>query len=83
MIIPNKSLNGLLHLSTEPINKYKLLKIVANTYGHKIKITPDENFVIDRSLDSTLFKSITGYKPPSWNKLIQNMFDFHTSNGFI
>lgn len=83
LIIPNKSLNGLLHLSTEPINKYKLLKIVANTYGHKIKITPDENFVIDRSLDSTLFKSITGYKPPSWNKLIQNMFDFHTSNGFI
>jgi len=32
--------------------------------------------VIDRSLDSTRFKTATGYAPPAWPELVRTMHDF-------
>jgi len=34
---------------------------------------PDDCVQIDRSLDSTLFRSATGYTPPTWRELVENM----------
>jgi dTDP-4-dehydrorhamnose reductase len=37
---------------------------------------PDENFVIDRSLDASKFREATGYKSPDWRELIGRMHEF-------
>lgn len=66
-------LHGLFHVSSEPINKFDLLELVREAYGRNIAIEPDDRFVIDRSLDSSLFRSLTGFKPLSWPEMVTLM----------
>ena len=75
-VLPNPHLRGLYHLSVDPINKYDLLNIVKDVYGKNIIIKPDDEFTIDRSLDSTRFRKKTGFKPKPWLQLIQAMHEF-------
>jgi dTDP-4-dehydrorhamnose reductase len=75
-VLPHPELHGLYHVSAAPINKYDLLKLVAQAYGKSIEITPHDQLVIDRSLDSTRFKAATGYAPPSWPELVRTMHAF-------
>ena len=75
-VIPNADLQGLYHVSADPINKFELLKLVAQAYGKSINIMPDEQLVIDRSLDSSRFRQITGYQPPAWPELVRRMHEF-------
>ena len=72
-VIPNPELTGLYHVSSDSINKYDLLHITNRAFGRKINILPDEDFFMDRSLDSTRFRQATDYKPPSWIEMIQEM----------
>lgn len=78
-VIPNPALHGLYHLSVDPINKYDLLRLIAETYGKDISIVPDEQLVIDRSLDSTRFKNATEYIPRPWPELIKHMHNEYCS----
>jgi dTDP-4-dehydrorhamnose reductase len=75
-VIPYKQLTGVYHLSADPISKYDLLSLIAQVYKKDIKITQDNDFVIDRSLDSSRFRGETGYNPPSWESLICKMHGF-------
>lgn len=72
-VLTNPKLNGVYQVSSDPISKYDLLLLVAKQYGKDIEIEPYDDFVQDRSLDSTVFRKATGYQPPSWNKLIEMM----------
>jgi dTDP-4-dehydrorhamnose reductase len=76
VVIPRPELHGVHHVSADPINKYELLKRVAEVYGKAIEITPDDKLVIDRSLDSSRFRSLTGYRPPDWTELVRRMHAF-------
>ena len=76
-VIPDQSLNGLMHLSVEPIDKYLLLSIIKSVYGKNIEIEKDNTVMLDRSLDSSYFRRRTGYVPPSWKDLITAMRNFH------
>jgi len=62
-VLPNAALNGLYHVSAEAIDKYSLLKLVAEKYGKTIDIVADDAVAIDRSLDSSRFRQATGYLP--------------------
>ena len=75
-IIPLPKLNGLFHLSGNPISKYELLKIVSNVYQKKIEIKEDNKFIIDKSLCNSKFRKETNFMPKSWDQLIQEMKDF-------
>lgn len=75
-VIPNRALRGLHHVASAPISKYDLLKLTAERYSHNIPITPDDTFVIDRSLSAALFNQKTGYTPPGWADLIERMRAF-------
>ncbi len=75
-VIPHPQLHGLYHLSAAPINKFELLELVASTYGKSIGINPDEELIIDRSLDSTRFRRATGFIPKPWPTLISDMHEF-------
>lgn len=73
VIIPNKEIKGLYQVSSEPISKYDLLKLVAEKYKKKIEIHPYDGFCENKSLNSMKFRSLTGYKPPSWPELVDKM----------
>lgn len=75
-VLPHPELRGLHHVSAAPINKYDLLRLVAQAYGRDTQITPDDKLVIDRSLDSTRFRAATGYAPPDWPALVKSMQQF-------
>lgn len=79
LIIPNPRLHGLYHLSVDPISKYDLLRLVAETYGKDIAITPDDKVIIDRSLNSDRFRSATGFEPRPWTDLIKTMHAEHNA----
>lgn len=75
-IFPTPSLYGLTHVSADPIDKFTLLGLIKNSYGKSIEIQPDDRIEIDRSLNSSSFRKLTGYKPPSWNELVTAMHGF-------
>jgi dTDP-4-dehydrorhamnose reductase len=75
-VIPRPGMRGLYHVSAAPIAKYDLLRLVAAEYGKDIRIEPDAELVIDRSLDSTRFRTETGYVPPAWPQLVRDMRAF-------
>jgi dTDP-4-dehydrorhamnose reductase len=66
-------LNGLFHVSSEPINKLELLKLVNKFYRAEITIDENTDFRCDRSLDSSAFRRITGFVPPTWENMIEEM----------
>jgi dTDP-4-dehydrorhamnose reductase len=73
-VLPNPDLKGLYHVSADPINKYDLLKLIANIYGKKIEIKQDSEFTIDRSLKYEKFMAATSYAPAAWPDLIETMY---------
>jgi len=81
-VMPNPELKGVYHVSSLPVSKYDLLKLVAERYGKKIEIEPFEDFALDRSLDSTLFQKETGYRPPPWTELIDAMYKHYVEFGY-
>jgi dTDP-4-dehydrorhamnose reductase len=70
IIINHPEIEGLYHISSEPINKFDLLQLIKEAYQARIEIEPFEDFEIDRSLDSTKFRQATGFKPPEWREMI-------------
>ena len=73
VVIPRPDLHGLYHVGAAPIGKYELLQLIAKVYGKQIDIVRDDDFSIDRSLNSACFNKATGYKPEAWPELIQTM----------
>jgi len=72
-VVPNEGLTGIYHVSSAPIAKYDLLRLVAEEYGVRIGIDREEEFACNRSLDSSRFRESTGYEPPSWPELVARM----------
>jgi dTDP-4-dehydrorhamnose reductase len=66
-------LSGLWHVSSEPIDKYALLAAINAAFGLGIQLEPDDAFTCDRSLDSSRFRAATGFVPPSWPAMVEEM----------
>lgn len=75
-VIPHASLRGVYHVAAEPISKHDLLQIVNREYGKNLKIEPDDQVKINRSLDASRFREATGYVAPAWADLIAQMREF-------
>ncbi len=76
-VIPNHDLRGVYHVSSAPISKYDLLKLVATRYDRDIQVKRHEDVPCDRSLNSDLFQSVTSYRPPPWPELVDHMHNDH------
>lgn len=72
-VLPNNSLSGLYQVSSEPINKFDLLMLAKKSFKKDIEILPDTDFFCDRSLNSSRFREVTRYQPPSWPEMIDEM----------
>lgn len=73
LIEKHAELSGVYHVSTVPIDKFALLQLIKEAYGADVEIERDTDFVIDRSLDSTRFRTETGWRPPDWADMIHEM----------
>jgi dTDP-4-dehydrorhamnose reductase len=82
-IIPDTNLYGLYHVSSQPISKYDLLILVKEIYNKDIDIKPFNEFYDNKSLDSSRFRSVTGYVPPDWKTLIIKMHDHYLNTGLF
>jgi dTDP-4-dehydrorhamnose reductase len=67
------ALQGVWHVAADPINKFDLLSMVKQAFQLDIEIEPDETFLCDRSLDDSRFRARTGFKPSSWEQMIDRM----------
>jgi dTDP-4-dehydrorhamnose reductase len=73
VLLDHQDLTGLYQVSVAPIDKHALLVLLNVMFDAGVEITPDDEFKIDRSLDSTLFRSLTGYQPSTWEAMIREM----------
>jgi dTDP-4-dehydrorhamnose reductase len=73
LIVNYKEMHGLYHVSSQPIGKFDLLKLLKKAYKIEIEIEPFEEFEIDRSLDSTKFRRETNFQPMGWEEMIEKM----------
>jgi len=65
--------NGVYHVSSEPISKFDLLRLIKKGLKLPIEIVPDESFICDRSLDSSKFRWEFDYHPPSWEEMVREL----------
>lgn len=77
VVIPKRKLTGIYHVASAPIAKHDLLKLIADIYGKKITIIPDDTMAINRSLNAERFKDATGYEAPPWPDLVRLMHKFN------
>lgn len=75
VVLPRSDLKGLYHVAATPIDKCRLLNLVAAQYRKSIEIVPDASVVIDRSLDGGRFAAATGYQAPDWVELVRLMHE--------
>lgn len=73
LIFEHPDLSGLFHVSSDAINKFDLLKLLKDVYRANIVIERDEEFRIDRSLNSQRFRDLTGFVPASWEMMVEEM----------
>ena len=76
VVIRRTDLYGVYHVAAQPISKYDLLKLIAEAYEKKIDIIPNDQIVLDRSLNAERFKDATGYVAPGWPELIKSMHTY-------
>lgn len=81
-IVFNHFISGVFHFSSEPINKFELLKLIADVYQKEIVIHPSEELVIDRSLNSDLLRTKLHFKPKPWPEMVKLMHDQYINSGF-
>jgi len=64
---------GLYNVSSDPISKFELLKMIGEKMHHSVEVIPEETFHCDRSLDSTKFRREFNYTPPTWEKMVEEL----------
>ena len=77
-----RNITGILHVSGDKINKYKLLKKINNVYKKNIVIRNNSTVKINRSLNNKLFKSYFPNDNKNWDSLIKDMKKEHGKSKF-
>ena len=65
--------HGVYHVAAPPISKYDLLTLIRDRLRIPVTIERDLTFECDRSLDASRFHRDTGYSPPTWEAMIDDM----------
>jgi dTDP-4-dehydrorhamnose reductase len=68
-------LSGIFHVAGPYITKYDLVMKINDIFGLGMTIKPYDDFVCDRRLNSNRFIETTGYKIPSWDKMLKDMLE--------
>lgn len=72
------AMRGVWHVASKPISKFELLSLVKQMYGLDVLIKPDDTVVCNRSLSAERFREATGFSPPPWSEMIEQMYQDST-----
>jgi dTDP-4-dehydrorhamnose reductase len=73
LITQHPRASGLYHVSAAPISKLELLTKLRQRLKLSVEIVPADEPRIDRSLDSTRFRRVFSYQPPSWDEMLDEL----------
>jgi dTDP-4-dehydrorhamnose reductase len=73
LIEGHPQLGGVWHVGAEPISKFDLLTYVRDAFELEVRLLPDPSVEVDRSLDSSRLRAATGWKPPGWYEMVQEL----------
>lgn len=73
IIAHHPNLSGMWHISSEPISKFELLTLIRDRMRLDIAINEEPEFRCDRSLDSGAYRQKTGFTPPPWDMMIEEL----------
>ena len=73
VLVDVPTIHGVYHVAAQPISKYELLTLIRDQLRLPITIERDSTFECDRSLDASRFHQDTGYSPPPWDVMINEM----------
>jgi dTDP-4-dehydrorhamnose reductase len=74
IIAQHRDMQGVWHVASDPISKFDLLSLIKRLYRLDVQIERDETVVYNRSLNAERFRRATGFVPPSWNEMIEQMY---------
>lgn len=83
VVASRPDLHGVYHVAAAPIAKYDLLRLIAEIYGKKIEIIPDDLLHIDRSLNSSRFQEATEFVAPDWPELVMQMHEQRKDKQYV
>ncbi|CUU53870.1 dTDP-4-dehydrorhamnose reductase [Parafrankia irregularis] len=73
-LVGHPDLSGVWHLASEPITKFDLLTMLADRLGrHNLEIVPSDDEVRNRALSARRLWSVTGYRPPAWAAMVDEL----------
>ena len=70
LIVGDAMPSGLFHVASQPIDKFSLLTRIAAALDLGLEVAPSDALVIDRSLDDSAFRKLTGTRTPGWDALV-------------
>ncbi len=73
LIEKHPELSGLYHVASEPTTKYDLLSLIRDAMKLEITIECDDSVRVDRSLDGSRFRAVTGIVPPGWGEMVEDL----------
>lgn len=73
LIQRHPELQGVYHVSSDPISKFELLNLINKEFKLDIRVEPEKGFQIDRSLNSARFRHVTGFTPLRWEEMVNIM----------
>jgi dTDP-4-dehydrorhamnose reductase len=73
VVTDQRELTGLYHVSSEAISKYDLLLRLKEALRLKVEIEPFEEYCVNRSLDSSLFRHESGIIVPTWDEMVRGL----------
>jgi dTDP-4-dehydrorhamnose reductase len=65
--------SGLFHVASQPIDKFSLLSRIVSAFKLDYTLRPSDRVVIDRSLDDSRFRRLTGTNTPGWDALVTEL----------
>lgn len=73
LLVDQPELHGTVQISSERITKFDLLGLLRDAYDTQVEIVPSDRVQIDRSLDSSRFRNLAGFVPPSWESMVREL----------
>jgi dTDP-4-dehydrorhamnose reductase len=73
IIFSHPLLQGIYQVASDPINKYELLCLLRDAYSLDVTIEPVDGENLDRSMDGSRFRQVTGYICPTWPILVEQL----------
>lgn len=79
-VLDRPEVSGVYQVSSAPISKFDLVSAIARRLKPDLTVVPDDTVAIDRSLDSSRFRALFGYTPPSWPDMLDELAALRTAD---